>query len=105
MNTYSKKAIWAFVLTVIPVADYVFAFLIGNADHSSNVPLISLVIGVSLGPIFSIVGLVLGIMSLKEIKSSNELKGKGLAIAAIILVVVTIIMIFSILQKFHSAWS
>ncbi len=115
MNTnYCKKSVWAFFLVIVPITIYVIGVILtsrlplgfiqngGIYGVIGAVGFIIAFVGIWLLPFFLIIGFILGILSLREIKVSPELKGKGLSIVAIIIsipvIILSILMALSLLR-------
>jgi len=80
--------------------DAVFSVIATPSDGSArrfNLPIIALVFSVLFFmPFFSLIGLILGIISLRNISRNPSLSGKGIAIAAVVIggLTITLIILF-----------
>ncbi|MEI6731512.1 MAG: hypothetical protein WCK90_02410 [archaeon] len=86
---YSKKAIWALILTVIPIVGfYPFMFLGTMFPSLFSLGYLSLIL--------EVVGLILAIVSIRDIRNSKGLKGKEYAITAIVLSIIYLLITLGI---------
>ena len=93
---YSKTAIWAFVLSLLPIVLVLFAVL------SRNVIFLGFTM---FGGVFSLAGLILAIFALVKTNSVSRLSGRGLSISAIILSVLEGVLVFVIYNFVHAVWT
>ena len=84
----SKLAIWAFIFSVLPLIAMGSSFLIKITDSSNPILVILALVSIWVAPI---AGLSLGIISIVKIKNNPELKGRTLAIAAIIIPIILVV--------------
>jgi len=107
MNKYSKKSIWALILVIIPIIFYIFSFsLLSFQGLSGTIAFAFVFIGPWVFSFSFIISLILGVISLKNIKVSNGgLKGKVFAVTAIIIDVIVIVAIPFLIVVLRSSWS
>jgi len=109
MNKYNNKAVWAINLVVIPILIYILGiFLLQVKDipgAAESIAFVIVFIGVLMLPVFSITGLILGVLSLKDMRRSTTLKGRTLATIAIVLSIAVIVMVPILIVVLRSSWS
>ena len=98
--TRSKLVVWSFVLVLIAWLFLIVNFLIPLSSEFSDGVTLFLAIIFWLAGLISIVTSVLGIVALRKIRK-KKLKGKGLAIATIILSAIVIIFFVYLLIIFY----
>ena len=92
----SKLAIWSFVLSLIPYL-FIMVFLLQNYLIKQFLPYFLLIFlvfyykGIFL--IISVASIILAINSIRKIRLNPNLKGKGLAITALILSIIILVLL------------
>jgi len=100
---YSKKAIWAFIISVIPLIIGLLGVLIRVIGNEAGIDILfkSMFLVFWFLPIV----LVLAIISLINIHKESNIKGKGLAIASIIMILIQTALSFVLSNIAANAWS
>lgn len=86
---YSKLAVWSFVLILVAYLLLGISFVIGGNSNPMD-GIFILLLSFSLAGLLGMTGLILSVISLKKI-NKEKLKGKGFAIATIVLSLILII--------------
>jgi len=104
---YSKKAVWAFILTLIhpaaillaTILAILFSFALPSSWSVGGVIGVVVILGMMPGALLSLIGLIITILAFFDLRKNSRLEGKFYAWASIVLVAIEVLIISFIHSK------